>query len=263
MLDAPSIDIPSSEENRSNAAPDKHPLDRGWSGSLKRHGSELVVILFATAVFFGCVFSPPSLMDDVDAVQAQISRNMIRSGDWVTPRLDGVVYMEKAPLKYWMIAVSFLIFGDHDWAARIPVALCAVLLCWVTEKFGEWAFGQRAGMYAGIVLATSIGLFLFTRVLIPDCMLTLAIAVAMFAFVRLLDDKKKSLIWPSLFWASMATGVLLKGLIGLLFPAAIAVFYLGATGSIFRREAWSRLRPIPGLLIFLFLALPWHILAMV
>ncbi|HYL97310.1 MAG TPA: hypothetical protein VEZ90_00020, partial [Blastocatellia bacterium] len=107
-----------------------------WLG---RHGSRLVVIVFASAVFLGCIISPPSLMDDVDAVQAQISRNMIRSGDWVTPRLDGVVYMEKAPLKYWVIAVSFLVFGEHDWAARLPIALCAVLLCLLASEFGCWA----------------------------------------------------------------------------------------------------------------------------
>src|SRR5438874_10551265 len=125
----------------------------------------LIVIAVAAAIFFGCIVSPPSLMDDVDAVQAQIARNMLQSGDWVTARLDGVAYLEKSPLKYWMMAVSFMAFGPHDWAARIPIALAAVLLCWVTARLGAWAFGPRGGMYAGLVLATSIGLFLFTRIL--------------------------------------------------------------------------------------------------
>ena len=88
-------------------------------------------------------------MDDVDAVQAQIARNMLQSGDWVTARLDGVAYLEKSPLKYWMIAISFMIFGVHDWAARIPMALATVLLCWVTARFGAWAFGRRAGHVCG------------------------------------------------------------------------------------------------------------------
>ena len=64
----------------------------------------LAVILFAAAVYVGCMVSPPSLMDDVDAVQAQIARNMLTSGDWVTARLDGIPYLEKAPLIYWLIA---------------------------------------------------------------------------------------------------------------------------------------------------------------
>src|SRR6476646_7975145 len=112
-------------------------------GVIIRHRGQLIVLLVAGLIFFGSIFSPPSLMDDMDAVQAQIARNMLQSGDWVTPRLDGVAYLEKSPLKYWMIAVSYMIFGVHDWAARIPVALSTVLLCWVVARFAGWAFGAR------------------------------------------------------------------------------------------------------------------------
>ena len=129
-------------------------------------------------------------MDDVDAVQAQIARNMLDSGDWVTARLDGIAYLEKSPLKYWMIAVSFAIFGVHDWAARLPVALSAVVLCWLTARFGAWAFGRRAGLYAGLALATCVGLFLFTRILIPDVILTLTIALALWALLRALEEEE-------------------------------------------------------------------------
>src|SRR5512143_3681925 len=119
----------------------------------------LIVLLVAAIVFLGCIISPPSLMDDVDAVQAQISRNMLDSGDWVTARLDGIAYLEKSPLKYWMIALAFKVLGVHDWVARLPVALSAVLLCWLTYRIGWWAFNRRAGMYAGLTLATCVGLF--------------------------------------------------------------------------------------------------------
>ena len=111
----------------------------------------MIVLFFAAAVYIGCMISPPSLMDDVDAVQAQIARNMITSGDWVTPRIDGIIYLEKAPLIYWMIAISYEIFGVHDWVARIPVVAAALALAWVTAAFGVWAFGNRAGLYAGLV----------------------------------------------------------------------------------------------------------------
>src|SRR5258705_13396284 len=96
----------------------------------------ILVFLFATAIYLGCILSPPSLMDDVDAVQAQISRTMLQSGDWVTARLDGIAYLEKSPLKYWMMAVSFAIFGVRDLAARLPLALSALALCWLTYRFG-------------------------------------------------------------------------------------------------------------------------------
>ena len=150
-------------------------------------GSQLIVVLFAAAVFLGTAIGPPGLMDDVDAVQAQIARNMLESGDWVSAQLNGVKYLEKSPLKYWLMAVSYAVFGVHDWAARLPLALSVVLLCWVTMRFGAWAFSPRAGFWAGLVLATSIGLFLFTRILIPDAMLTLTVTVALAACV----------VWPS------------------------------------------------------------------
>src|SRR3982074_3636939 len=118
----------------------------------------LIVFLISGAIYLGCIVSPPSLMDDVDAVQAQIARNMLASGDWVTARLDGVAYLEKAPLIYWMMAGSYRVFGVHDWAARLPVALVVVLLCWTTYRFSRWAFGEEAGLYAGLALATSVGL---------------------------------------------------------------------------------------------------------
>ena len=82
-------------------------------------------------------------MDDVDAVQAQIARNMLTSGDWVTARLDGVAYLEKAPLIYWMIAASYKVFGVHDWAARMPVALSAIVLVLADRRV--WRRGRLGG----------------------------------------------------------------------------------------------------------------------
>src|SRR5215467_5902367 len=111
---------------------------------------QVVVALVAILIFAGCIISPPSLMDDVDAVQAQIARNMLDSGDWVTARLDGVKYLEKAPLEYWLIAISFRVFGIHDWAARFPSAFSAVLLCWLVALFAAWAFSPRAGLFSGL-----------------------------------------------------------------------------------------------------------------
>src|ERR1051326_8797508 len=97
------------------------------SGSGKRRlYVYLLVAAVAAAIYLGCLISPPSLMDDVDAVQAQISVNMLHSGDWVTARLDGVPYLEKAPLIYCLIAIFFRLFGISDWVARIPVALSSI-----------------------------------------------------------------------------------------------------------------------------------------
>src|SRR5271169_6621271 len=101
------------DETLGNRSTIDRQKDRGDSGY--RFRCELIVIAVAAAVFLGCIVSPPSLMDDVDAVQAQIARNMLDSGDWVTARLDGIAYLEKSPLKYWLIALSYRLFGIHDW----------------------------------------------------------------------------------------------------------------------------------------------------
>jgi 4-amino-4-deoxy-L-arabinose transferase-like glycosyltransferase len=222
----------------------------------------LVVIVVAGAVYLGTSVSPPSLMDDVDAVQAQIARNMLMSGDWVTARLDGVVYLEKAPLVYWVMAVSYTIFGAHDWAARLPIALSSIGLCWLTMAFGVWAFGKRAGFYAGLCMATCIGLFLFTRILIPDVMLTFTVALAMWAFLRALDEEERHpRFWAFVLAFNLGLGLLLKSLIGVLFPIAAIGIYLGVTRQLFSARAWRRLHPLSGVLIILIVAAPWHILA--
>ncbi|HUN60966.1 MAG TPA: glycosyltransferase family 39 protein [Candidatus Sulfotelmatobacter sp.] len=220
------------------------------------------VLAASSAIFLGCIVSPPSLMDDVDAVQAVIARNMLHSGDWVTARLNGIIYLEKPPLIYWLIAMSYKIFGEHDWAARIPVALSCVALALLTAAMGTWAFGRKAGTYAGIVVATCVGLFLFTRIQIPDVMLTFTIALAMWALLRVLDQQeKRPSLWANVLAASLGVGLLLKSLVGVVFPVAAGLVYLLVTRQCFRRETWQRLHPFRGALIAFLIAAPWHILA--
>ena len=237
-------------------------LTPGPSGSPSYLPFALIVLLFAGVVYLGCIISPPSLMDDVDAVQAQIARNMLTSGDWVTARLDGVAYLEKAPLIYWTIAIFYKLFGVADWIARLPVAFSAMALCWLAAAFGAWAFGRRAGMYAGICLATCAGLFLFTRILIPDVMLTATVALAMWSFLRVLEESEpRPRLWAFLLAASLGTGLLLKSTVGVLFPVAAAFLYLVLTGQLTSRKVWRRLHPWSGLAVILLIAAPWHVLA--
>src|SRR5712664_4702171 len=222
----------------------------------------LIVALVAGAVYLGCSVSPPTLMDDVDAVLAQAARTMLNSGDWVTARLDGVAYLEKPPMFYWPIAVSLKIFGVHDWAARIPSALAAIGLAWLTAAMGAWAFGRRAGLYAGLCMATCVGLFLFTRVQIPDVMLALSNAVAMWAILRALDEEEsRPRLWAFLLAVSLGIGLLIKGLIAVALPIGTGVIYLFFTKQLWARRTWQRLRPISGFFVVLLIAAPWHILA--
>ena len=187
---------------------------------------------------------------------------MIRSGDWVTARLDGVAYLEKPPLVYWMMATSYKVFGVHDWAARLPIALFCIGVCLLTMAFGIWAFGKRAGFYAGLVMATCIGLYLFTRVLIPDVILTFTITLSMWALLRVLEDEEPHpRAWAAVLAASVGTGLLLKSLIAVVFPVAAGVIYLAITHQLFSLRTWKRIRPFSGLAIILLISVPWHWLA--
>ena len=213
-------------------------------------------------IYLGCIVSPPSLMDDVDAVQVQIARTMLQSRDWVIAKLDGVPYLEKSPMVYWLMAISCRVFGVHDWAARIPLALGVILLAWVASRYGRWAFGPRAGFYAGLVISTCIGLFLFTRIQIPDALLTLTICLSFWSFQRALEPgENHPRLWSMVLPVSIGVGLLLKGLIAAVFPVGGILVYLLATHQLFSREVWKKLHVFTGLLILLAIAAPWHVLA--
>ncbi|MEO8049408.1 MAG: glycosyltransferase family 39 protein [Acidobacteriota bacterium] len=234
---------------------------RKTSVLLGRH-AELVVLLIATVIFLSAIVSPPSLMDDVDAFQAQMASNMYHSGDWVTARMGGVLYFDKAPFKYWVTVILYYLLGVHDWVARIPSALSAILLTWLVMRFGRWAISREAGIYSGLVICTCIGLFLFTRIIIPDVMLTLMIALGLWAFLRAQDEEEpRSLLWASIMAASLAVGVLVKGFIALVLAGVTVFLYLLVSQRLLRRETWRRMHLLTGSLLFLLIAAPWHILA--
>src|ERR1017187_6836190 len=230
--------------------------------SRPRSRYQWIVVLFAAVIFLTGIISPPSLMDDVDASQALMARNMLYSGDWVSARLDGVLFLDKAPLKYWMTALLYMLLGTHDWVARIPSALSTIALCWVVFRFGQWAFSQRAGFYAGLFLSTCVGLFLFTRIVIPDVILTLSVTLSIWGFLRALDENEEHpRLWAYVFAASLAAGLLLKGFVGMVFPVGAAFLYLLFTRHLFDRQTWRRLHPFTGFLVFIAIAAPWHVLA--
>lgn len=201
-------------------------------------------------------------MDDVDAVQAQIARNMLESRDFVSARLNGVVYLEKSPLIYWLMAGSFAIFGVHDWAARIPVAFFCIALALLTARIAAWAASPRVALASGVVMATSLGLWLFTRIVIPDVILSFFVALALWAFLRVLDEDERSpRFWSNIMSASIAIGLLLKGLIAALFPCAAAFLYLIFTNQLLAMNTWQRFRVLEGLLLVFAIAAPWHLAA--
>ena len=208
------------------------------------------------AVYLGSMFSP-ALLDDADSTHAEAAREMLVSGDYVTLHVNGVRYLEKAPLPYWLVAICFRIFGVNEFAARLPMALSVLLLGLLAWAWGGRAFGERAGIYAALFVYTSAGVFLFTRIMIPDVLLSLLIAASLYFFLIALELDGQAWQWYA-GYACMALGVLTKGLIALAFPGGAAVLYLALTGE-WRR--WREFRIVSGLALFLLIAAPWHILA--
>src|SRR5712675_2375060 len=148
-----------------------------------RYASLGLILLLWTVIYFAGIFTPP-LLDDVDTIHAEAAREMVLRHDWVTLYTDGIRYLEKAPLMYWGVAASYKIFGVKDWSTRLPLMLGVLALLLATYALGKRAYGERGGLYAAVVLATSLGPYIFTRFQIPDIMVGLWMALSAIFFLR-------------------------------------------------------------------------------
>jgi 4-amino-4-deoxy-L-arabinose transferase-like glycosyltransferase len=239
------------------------------------------LLLLALWIIFYASFTlfTPELLDDADSVHAEVAREMLLRHDWVTLYANGIRYLEKAPLLYWSMAASFKLFGVGAAVARIPLALAVLALAFAVETFARRAFrSARAGLYAALILLSSFGFFLFTRITIPDAMLCLWLTLALLCFWLIEQPPEDRVPHPSqphregwdvesprllctAFAACCALGVLTKGLIGAVFPVAIVLIYLLLTRG--PRAAIARicqLHPLSSLAVFFAIAAPWHIL---
>ncbi|HZY71498.1 MAG TPA: phospholipid carrier-dependent glycosyltransferase [Edaphobacter sp.] len=228
--------------------------------------NRLIVLALWLIFYASFTLLTPPLLDDADSVHAEVAREMLVRHDWVTLYANGIRYLEKAPLLYWSMAASFKAFGVHTAAARLPLALAVLALALAIEAFGRRAFGSvRAGLYAALILLSSFGIFIFTRITIPDVAVCLWLTLAL-ACYRLTESDpaqqarpRRVLCWG--FAACCALNVLTKGLIGIVFPVLIVLAHLLLTRGV--RGTLARLRqlcPVSSIAVFLAIAAPWHIL---
>lgn len=215
----------------------------------------LLVSIWALIYLVGCGY-PPALLDDADTVHAEAAREMVQSGDWVTLHANQIRYLEKAPFMYWTVAASYRLLGVSEFSTRLPIALSTLALILVVFAFGKWAGGQSAGFYAALATATSAGIYLFTRVLWPDVILSLFLSLCFYSFLRAMEQPGSR--WAYGMYGFSALAVLTKGLIGAVFPAAIIGLHLILTRNL---ASLRKLKPFSGTLLFLLIAVPWHLAA--
>src|SRR3977135_3797623 len=154
---------------------------------------ELLGLIFLWGIIYlaSCAH-PPALLDDADTVHAEAAREMAESGDWITLHANGIHYLEKAPLMYWSVAFSYKLFGVSEFSSRLPIALAALGLMLAPLLLGNFAFGEKAGFYSALCIGTCAGIYLFTRVLWPDVILTMFITLAFYCFLRANEDPEAS-----------------------------------------------------------------------
>lgn len=192
----------------------------------------------------------------------EIPREMALQEDYVTPRLNGVKYFEKPPLMYWLTSLSIKIFGVNEWAGRAWPALLGLLGCLVVYAFGTRFFSRKVGVVSALVLASNILFYAHSRLMILDMGVTFFISLSLLSFLwatQTLDRREQS--WAlAIFFSSAACSTLTKGLIGMAIPGSIILLWVAFTRNL---EALKLAFKPWGIILFLLIAAPWHILASV
>ncbi len=216
-----------------------------------------LLLLIATIVVY-VIPSGRAILDDGDALYSDVAHQMILRGDWVTPYANGVRFLDKPPLAFWTMAASFKLFGVNERAARLPSALAILGTALLLYLLASRRLDEFAGLTAGLAFILSAGTLFFTFESFPDIFLVLFVTLSVYFFLSGVSDEATQWWSIPLFFASVAGATLAKSLVGIVFPVGIILGFLW-----FSKER-SRIRLLPvaaGLLIFLALAVPWHVLA--
>jgi len=228
---------------------------RNASGAWLR---DLLLLTAVLAVPFFQYLGQLPLIDPDEGRYAEIPREMLERGDLITPTLNYVKYFEKPPLLYWINAASLKIFGMNEFAARFPSALCGLLTVVATYIIARRLYGRRAALIGALILGTSAGFVLQSRIILTDMLLTLCLTAALGAFIVAAQRegrRSQGLPWY-LFYLFCALATLAKGLIGIVFPGGIIFFYLLVSR---RWRLLKEMRLFSGLLLYLAVAAPWFV----
>jgi len=230
----------------------------------RRRLSILLLLAIGIGIYIVNAAHPP-LLDDADSCHALASVAMIRNGDWAVLHINGIRWLEKPPLHYWLVAVSYLIFGQTAFATRLPLALSVIGLMLMLYEFGRRFFDERSGFYGALVIGTSFGVFLFTRIMIPEALYALQFTIGFYLFLRAWTGSLSARAGYLGFAAMTGLAIITRAGIGVVFPFGIAGVFLLAVGgwrqSHANHDRWRQIPWILGAIVFLVIALPWHLIA--
>jgi len=198
------------------------------------------------------------LMDPDESRYSEIADYMVDSGDYITPHLNHVVYLEKPPLTFWATAVAFKLFGENEFGARFFSALCAWGCILLSFAIGSFLYDEKTGLYSAAILSTFIYFFALGHMNILDIPLTFFICLAVWAGYRSVVENKPAKGWLYLLYIACALAFLTKGLIGIIFPFCNLVLWL-----LFSKR-WADILKLfspVGILLLAIITLPWIILA--
>ncbi|KAF0218675.1 MAG: glycosyl transferase family [Geobacteraceae bacterium] len=216
-----------------------------------------LLLLFFGVSFFQFLGKIPLLEPD-EGRYAEIPREMLERGDFITPLLNYVKYFEKPPLHYWLNALSFTIFGENEFAARFAGTLCGLLGVLLTYHIGRKLFDRRVGLLSALILGTSVGYLAQSRINFTDMTLTFCLSAALGCFILATRDEEPGKgLYYHLFYIFAALALLAKGLIGIVLPGAIIFLYLLLTK---RWMLLKEMRLLTGIPLFLLICAPWFIL---
>ncbi|MEO7253554.1 MAG: glycosyltransferase family 39 protein [Casimicrobium sp.] len=221
----------------------------------------LVLLAIWVVAWFGTLELRGLFIPD-EGRYAEIPREMVATGDWVTPRVNNIKFFEKPPLQYWLTAMSLSVFGDDEWSARLPAALLGFLAVLATGFTARVLWGKDGAVATAVVLASSWAFYLCSQYLTVDMSLTAFLTLALCSFLLAQRSSDNSVdragrLWMFIAWISCALAVLSKGLIGIVLPALTLIFY-----SVIARDKaiWRRLEIVRGSVLFLIIAAPWFVL---
>ena len=218
----------------------------------------LSLLVFSSLLYIGTARGSALVDDDIDAAHALVAREMLQRHNYVIMYMDGIRYLIRAPMHFWMVAASYAMLGESEFATRLPLALSMIGLVLMTFAFGRRFLSERAGLYGALAVATSVGMFIFTRVMIPEAIYALEFTAIFYLFLR---SWTGSLDPRAGYWGAAAVcalAMLTRGPIGLLFPAGVIFVFITLTRS-WRR--WRELHLLSSFAIFFAITAPWHILA--